>query len=327
MLTEYLPVHQRLPEVSAFIAARLETAPGADGRDDAGARAQEIMHRLTAADVSAWAALAGGRIQAVLGAELRHITPADPEYTYMPAHYALVPLALWHLVGESAWAYMPDLLDHAARDARREGIDRLSIDIPVDDGASMAAILAAGFVPDVILAARASRPGRAEVPGGVTIRRAREADADALLALTLEEADYHAHHTASGIRPDQDPEPSRAHVRRWLEHQRTRDLPVLVAETGGRVVGMLPLMLLDDAAGLVPGAYGYIASTCVSAAARGRGIGAALVECAFDAVHRRGIRVLLLHYVADNPLAAPLWESRGFAPLTVTLTRHLAMGV
>lgn len=314
MLITYVPAASARDRLEAFIAAHLPEA------DEPGIRA--MVADLTAPATAAWMAEVDGEIRAVFGAELRRPTVADPEYTYMPERYALVRMSLWLVADAQDWAYAPDLLDHIARDAAAEGITRLSVEIAAGAGDAMHTLLTAGFVPDVILAARATRTGNRTPPPGVRIRRARDEDAAALLALTLEEADYHAHHTASGIRPNQDPGPAREHVRTWLASERERDLPTFVAEVGGAVVGMLPLMIVDDAPALTGEAYGYVASTCVTASARRRGIATALLEHALDAAHARSIRVMLLHYVADNRAAGPLWEGAGFTPLILTLTRH-----
>lgn len=316
MITEYLPVAGLAPQAARFVERCLGSAGPSDPR------VGEIMTGLTAPRTSAWAAVVDGEIRAVFGAELRRVAVGDPDYTYMPARYALISPSRWHLASRADWAYAPDLLDHIARDAIAAGIDRLSIEIPVEEAGGIRVLTDGGFAPDVILAARGTRPGTIPALPGVRIRTATAEDAEALLALTLEEADYHAEHTRSGIVAGQDPAPSRAHVATWLENQRTGGLPTFVAEDAGGVVGMLPLVRAGAGEGpALPEEYGYIASTCVTARARGRGIGGALLEHAFAAAHERGMTVLLLHYVADNPLAAPFWEKRGFAPLTVTFTR------
>ncbi len=316
MITEYLPVADLAPQAARFVQRCLGSAGPCDPR------VSEIVTGLTAPRTSAWAAVVDGEIRAVFGAELRHVAVGDPDYTYMPARYALVSMSRWHLASRADWAYAPDLLDHIARDAIAGGIDRLSVDLPVEEAEGIRVLTDGGFAPDVILAARGTRPGTIPTLSGVHIRTATAQDAEALLALTLEEADFHAEHTRSGIVADQDPAPSRAHVAMWLENQRSGGLPTFVAEDADGVVGMLPLVRAGEGEGpALPAEYGYIASTCVTVRARGRGIGGALLEHAFAAAHERGMSVLLLHYVADNPLAAPFWEKRGFAPVSVTFTR------
>ncbi len=316
MVTQYLPVSEMRERVAAFVARAVPGAPS-----PADPQVLQIMQDLTAPDASAWAVVSEGQIRAVFGAQLRRPTPADPEYTYMPAQYALASMSMWHVARED-WRYAPGVMDHIARDAAKAGIDRLSIEIPLECARGVEVLLGEGFVPDVILAGRAPRPGALQAPAGVQIRLAQEADADALVSLTLEEADYHAEHTNSGIRANQDPGPSREFVRRWLASQHSENLPTFVAQTEEGVVGMLPLMHIGEGEDhRLPPSYGYVASTCVTARARGRGVGTALVEHALSAAHERGMKVLLLHYVADNPLAAPFWEGFGFEPLTVTLTR------
>lgn len=309
MLIEYRPLTEISGAARRFIA----------GFDAAGAEA--IFAGLAGSGMSSWAAVIDGEVRAVAGARLRHVTSGDPDYTYMPPAYALIAMSGWFVAPED-WPLMGGIFRQIVDDAARAGIDRLSIEIPLEHTGGIAFVLAEGFVPDVILAARPSRAGDLTWPPGVRIRRARRSDAEDLLALTLEEANYHAEHTASGIVGNQDPEPSREFVTRWLSDQETKGLPTFVAEMDGALVGMLPLTLIDDGGGgPVPADYGYIASTCVTAKARGQGIGTALVEHGLDAAHALGLRVVLVHYIADNTLSSPLWEGRGFEPITVTFTK------
>src|SRR5690625_4645658 len=122
-------------------------------------RFSHIGTGLTAPRTSAWAAVVVGAIRAVFGAELRRVAVGDPDYTYMPARYALVSMSRWHVASGAAWAYAPDLLDHIARDAIADGIDRLSIEVPIDEAEGIRVMTDGGFTPDVTLAAQATRPG------------------------------------------------------------------------------------------------------------------------------------------------------------------------
>lgn len=282
-------------------------------------RTYGILADLCAPDVSGWAVVVAGRVRAVVGARLRHVGVDDPEYPYMPAAYALAGLSMWHLAEPGDAAYIPGALELIARDAARQGISRVSIDVPVDDAPMLHHLIAAGYEPDVILAARPTTPVRVHQPEGVRIRLATPADTDALVALTVEEAEYHAAHTRSGIRPDQELGPTRAIVAAWVDP--AAPLPTFVAEQDGRVVGMLPLAPAEAGADVEGAPYAYIASTAVTAPARRQGIATALLAHGLDAARDLGIPVVVLHYIADNPSASPLWENTGFTPVTVTLTR------
>lgn len=300
-----------------FLEAVLADEDGAEraGHDP---RVDAILEEMCVGDVSSWAVFAGEEIRALVGARLRHVGVEDPEYSYMPAAYALVGLSMWHLAESDDAAFVPGALELITRDAAREGIFRVSIDVPIDHGPMLRHVGLAGYVPDVVLAARPTTALEAKAPLGVHIRRARPADAEALVALTVEEAEYHAANTRSGIRADQELGPTRALVATWVDP--AAPFPTFVAEQGGRVVAMMPLVPADDSAGDGEASYAYIASTSVTASARRQGIATALLARVLDAAREDGVPVVVLHYLADNPSAAPMWENAGFQPLTVTLT-------
>lgn len=87
----------------------------------------------------------------------------------------------------------------------------------------------------------------------------------------------------------------------------------LIAEVGGRVVGVVWLLFLDATD---PG-YGYVAdgvpelSVCVWPGYRGVGIGRLLLDEAFLAARRRGIRQISLSVEDGNP-ARRLYVNSGF---------------
>jgi ribosomal-protein-alanine N-acetyltransferase len=60
---------------------------------------------------------------------------------------------------------------------------------------------------------------------------------------------------------------------------------------------------------------GEIANVAVAPAARGRGIGAMLVEAASAEAARRGARAVYLEVRESNAVARALYASRGFAPV------------
>jgi ribosomal-protein-alanine N-acetyltransferase len=82
-----------------------------------------------------------------------------------------------------------------------------------------------------------------------------------------------------------------------------------VAEIDAEVVGY--------AAVLAPPGSGDadVLTIAVGAAARGRGIGADLLQHMLDRASGRGARRVFLEVRADNPVAQHLYTSRGFAPV------------
>lgn len=312
MLTQYSPVAQMRREAREFLDSALG---GGSGTDD---RVGTILSDLCGQDVSGWVVVVDGEVRAIVGARLRHVGVEDPEYPYMPPAYALAGLSMWHLLDPEDAAYVPGALRLITREAAHRGITRVSIDVPIDHTPMLEHVGGAGYVPDVVLAARPTEALSVGMPAGVEIRRATPADAAALVALTVEEAEYHAAHTRSGIRADQELGPTEAMVADWVDPR--APLPTFVAVRDGHVVGMMPLVPADEGGDVRGAPYAYIASTSVTASARRQGIATALLAHALDAAREQDIPVVLLHYIADNETAAPLWENTGFSPVTITLT-------
>jgi ribosomal protein S18 acetylase RimI-like enzyme len=102
-------------------------------------------------------------------------------------------------------------------------------------------------------------------------------------------------------------------LRRWV---RDPDAVLLVAESGGRVVGMvllLPGRDQDGAGDLVPGLR-HLTGLAVRPEDQRSGVGSALLDTALrEAADRKATRVTLWTTV-DNAAAQRLFVSRGFAP-------------
>lgn len=129
------------------------------------------------------------------------------------------------------------------------------------------------------------------------LRRARPADVDAIMA--IERATF----TTDA----------------WPEH-------AMRAELEG--AHTYYLVVVDDARPDVAVAYagllapsgsgqGDIQTIAVDAAARGRGLGRALMHALIDEARRRGATELFLEVRADNPVARTLYESLGFTEIGV----------
>lgn len=94
--------------------------------------------------------------------------------------------------------------------------------------------------------------------------------------------------------------------RQFRRHLRSDSAAVLVAEDATRLLGSAVLFFRRG----MPRARLY--SLATAAAARGRGIGAALLAAAETLARERGLQTLSLEVRRDNAAAVRLYESRGY---------------
>ncbi len=151
-----------------------------------------------------------------------------------------------------------------------------------------------------------SRPGDGPRPP-VTVGPATLADVDAVVALLVEVADegrWIATEAPVGVEQRR---------RRMVEDVEREDAIVLVAETGGQVVGELGLHLAR---------YGVAdLGMAVAPGWRGRGIGSALLAEAIDRAGKAGAHKIALQVWPHNTAAIALYERFGFQ-CEGYLTRH-----
>lgn len=100
---------------------------------------------------------------------------------------------------------------------------------------------------------------------------------------------------------------------------------ILVAETGGRVVGTL-LMAFEEADAFVRPdlrACARVLDVCVDEPFRGRGVGRRLLAEAEHIAREAGRSAVLISAVAGNDRALGLYESAGFRPQAIELLKPL----
>src|SRR5512142_127929 len=117
------------------------------------------------------------------------------------------------------------------------------------------------------------------------IRRARPADLDALVA--LERAAFTTDHLSP---------------RQYRRHLRSASALVLAAVGRGGLLGKAVVFFRRDSAGA------RLYSIAVTDAARGSGVGKALLDAAERAARRRGARRMRLEVRQDNTAAIGLYE-------------------
>lgn len=130
------------------------------------------------------------------------------------------------------------------------------------------------------------------MPTDIQLRRAQPGDLAALLA--LENATF-----------DSD----RLSARQWRHHLDSASGTVLLVEDGPWLLGSVLLLFrqgLDSA---------RIYSLATAAAARGRGIGSALLDAAEIEAAARGCRRLRLEVRRDNAPAQRLYSGHGYQPI------------
>jgi GNAT superfamily N-acetyltransferase len=189
-----------------------------------------------------------------------------------------------------------------------------------------------GFVLDSICALRsghASLLASSPEIAGLLLREAIAGDEVALVQLFEEELRVHAD-TVPCARVSLAAIEDFRHklARRWHGGTFEEGAPlVLVAEVEGQVVGMAECMLRyvdanEEPGWIPPGRYGLLDNVCVSAHARGRGIGTCLTHetlARFAALP--ALKGTLLWYSPANRLAADFWPRFGFVPLWTTYQR------
>jgi ribosomal protein S18 acetylase RimI-like enzyme len=222
------------------------------------------------------------------------------------------------VTGPDAMAALLQAWDDRLRATAKVGDDDSAATLtwPSRDVAMTRVLLANGFVPGSVLAVR--RAGNALPSAGtdVHVRQLTTADIGAAISLWQEANAWDAqfgmaYRRSAAIKL----------VRAELEKS-----GALVAEIGGQVRGLVVTQDPQRASWVAPmiadGPVAYITCLSVTAACRGRGVGAALVDQVHAELDRAGITVSALHYAALNPLSVPFWHRCGYRPLRTSWVRR-----
>lgn len=116
---------------------------------------------------------------------------------------------------------------------------------------------------------------------------------------------------------------------RYLQHLLTRcgetRGKIFVAETGGRVVGMICVFarVHSDAADEEEYEYAYVSDLVIVSDQRSQGLGRALLHRAEDHARSEGAALLRLNVLAQNEVAKTLYLKCGFDELVVSLQKAL----
>jgi hypothetical protein len=181
-------------------------------------------------------------------------------------------------------------------------------------------LLRHGFAPLAVIAARRTGAQPEErSPGlghpGIQLRRAGQADIDAVVSLGFEVIAFDAKICSVTVRPDTpaalrhdcaallaEPQPWA-----WLAERAGDPVAMLIAEPPAAAAWIAPLVAAAPVA--------YLLLAGVQPGERGRGVGAALTAQFHRDTAEAGVQVSLLHYGQVNPLSAPFWSQQGYRPL------------
>lgn len=143
----------------------------------------------------------------------------------------------------------------------------------------------------------------------VSVRRATLGDLSAIVELRIALLREYGDHPLYGrMRSDA---PDRA--RQLFQAQLTSPLEAMfVAEAEDHVVGVLRCVDAASSPLLHPDRYCYVSSAYVRPPYRRQGVLRALLECATDWCHERGLHEMRLHNAPSSPSAGPAWEALGF---------------
>ena len=156
----------------------------------------------------------------------------------------------------------------------------------------------------------------------VTLRPARSDDHDGLEALLAEADELHARILPAYFRPPRRTMRARDELVRLLG---ARDQKILVADEGGRTLGLVHVQIYDTpaVATMVPKRRAHVDNLIVAEAARRRGLGRRLLDAAAEWARGEGAREILLTVWAGNESAERFYEALGFTRVSSVLGRAL----
>jgi len=160
----------------------------------------------------------------------------------------------------------------------------------------------------------------------IVVRPFRPDDAAAVATAIVDSSIHHV-----GLEPARyyvlDPEEVAAMYRAGRQHppySKPEERASLVGELDGVVVGILDAHVVRPSGAHRPERYGYVAELAVTAPARGRGVGAALLRAAEEWARGAGCAWTVLDYNAANYDAGRFYrEQMGYRPAGAIVVKDL----
>ena len=244
-----------------------------------------------------------------------------------------VPPTLWELVtvfvredrrGQGVGAQLLAAMEERVQ--REETKTRLIGVIP-DNKAAVALYKARGYRPTWLMLTRFQRPAPARVAASaIAIEPLNAAKVEALEPLWL--ALHHHHQAVSPHLGPFVPDSVSWPVIRALFAESAHERLLLVAADGERILGLASAAIYDVRAlpsysdtWVTGEKVGETKFLVVSPDARGRGIGAALMDAMDDAFAERGVQDQFVGAIEPNEGAIRFYQARGFRPAWLELTQ------
>jgi len=252
--------------------------------------------------------ISNGRAVAVMTATVRE-TPTVSRYARLPAEGFAVAPDLADPTGVLAAAFA-DLASPLVAD----GVRRYYLLHPALPRLSEA-LSNLGFGRNGAYGVQAAAPRRRSP--AVSVRVAGPEDLGTVARLALVELQHRSAPPMFG------PAQGRPLAELAAEHRTLRDNGAvhLLAALSGDDVGLLTIELTSPVPRLCPDGQPYIGPTATVPAARGQGVGHALVDAALTWAHDHGYPWVSVDFETANPLSRPFWLNAGFRPTGYGLFR------
>jgi ribosomal protein S18 acetylase RimI-like enzyme len=159
---------------------------------------------------------------------------------------------------------------------------------------------------------------------GFVIRPYRETDRAAVIAaeIDLQEYERTLHDTRLPGGPVME-----AYVDRLQQHVAAQSGTILIAEVGGRLLGLVACVVVrDDLVQETPDSnvHGYITDIYVVPDRRRSGLAQVLLQAAEDHLAPTGVSRVRINVLAANAMARRAYEKHGFEPYEVMYEKRLA---